>query len=543
MIVDPINETLRIKALHSYGVLDTIPESVFDDIALLASQICDTPIALVSFVDSQRQWFKAKVGLDASETHRNLAFCHHTIQQDDVFVINEADQHPEFKDNALVTDGPQIRFYAGAVLKSADGEALGSLCVIDQKPRMLSEKQTNALRALSRQVMQLLEFRRLQLADAKATILKSEFIARMSHEIRVPLNAIQGYVNLAMEEADPAEKQNHLAVVKRNLISLNELVNEVLDLSKIEAGLMVIKNDWFSIKQLMKDTQELFAPLAREKGLGFSITIDDSIANEIFSDEAKHRQIIRNLVSNALKFTQKGQVSIHLTAVESSSEATLLQIKVCDSGRGISPDKVIRLFQPYSQIEGESKSKDEGTGLGLNVSAQLAALLGGQLKLQSTELNIGSEFCFTILVPIRALAKAAPEGHPFGGAKADAAKALKGRILFADDTADNRMLVKHMLKTSDIELVYAENGQEALDLSLASEFDLILMDIEMPVMNGLSATKAMRKAGIRAPILALTAHALDVMQEKIGDAGFNGTLTKPISKTGLLNILGEHLMH
>lgn len=540
MTVDPSNETLRIKALQSYGVLDTIPERVFDDIALLASQICDTPIALVSFVDSQRQWFKAKVGLDANETHRNLAFCHHTIQQDDVFVINEADQHRQFKDNGLVTGGPQIRFYAGAVLKNAQGEALGSLCVIDQKPRMLSENQTNALRALSRQVMQLLEFRRLQLADAKATILKSEFIARMSHEIRVPLNAIQGYVTLALEEESLSVKQSHLEVVQRNLKSLNHLVDEVLDLSKIEAGLMEMKNDWFSIKGLVKDTHELFIPLAREKGLGFELTVSDSIPDEVFSDEAKHRQILRNLVSNALKFTQSGQVSIHLNQIEATADAVLLQVLVCDSGRGVSPEKISRLFKAYSQIEGDTKSKDEGTGLGLNVSSKLAHLLGGRLELQSSEIDKGSEFSFTILVPTRSVAKTVP--LPKAGA-ISAAHVLKGRVLFADDTADNRMLVKHMLKSSDIELIYAENGQEALDLSLESDFDLILMDIEMPVMDGLSATRAMRKAGVRTPILALTAHALDVMQDKIGDAGFNGTLTKPISKAGLLNILGQHLAH
>ncbi|RYZ60255.1 MAG: hybrid sensor histidine kinase/response regulator [Proteobacteria bacterium] len=538
MTNDQSNETSRIKALQSYGVLDTIPESVFDDIALLASQICDTPIALVSFVDSQRQWFKAKVGIDATETHRNLAFCHHTIQQDDVFVINEANQHPDFKDNGLVTGGPQIRFYAGAVLKNADGEALGSLCVIDQKPRMLSEKQTNALRALSRQVMQLLEFRRLQQADAKATILKSEFIARMSHEIRVPLNAIQGYVNLALDEDNLSVKHSHLSVVQRNLKSLNHLVDEVLDLSKIEAGLMEIKNDWFSIKALIRDTHELFVPLARAKGLGFEITVCDAIADEVFSDESKHRQILRNLISNALKFTQTGHVAIHLNQIDSNAESCLIQVLVSDTGRGVSQEKIDRLFKAYSQIEGDQRSKDEGTGLGLNVSAQLAELLGGRLELESSEIDKGSKFAFTILVPSRSVEQVVPQVKT---TVVTGAQPLKGRVLFADDTADNRMLVKHMLKASDIELVYAENGQEALDLSLESAFDLILMDIEMPVMDGLSATKAMRKAGIRTPILALTAHALDVMRDKIGDAGFSGTLTKPISKAGLLNILGQHL--
>ncbi len=528
-------EASRLQALHFYNILDTLPEQIFDDLTLLASQICDTPIALISFVDKDRQWFKSKVGLDATETARSLAFCDHSIRQSGTFIVPDALQHPDFMNNELVTGEAGIRFYAGAVLKSSDGSGLGTLCVIDQKPRTLSKDQLTSLNALARQVMQLLEFRKLEKEASKASILKSEFVAKLSHEIRVPLTALQGFVELAQEESDGDQRSHYLNIVRKNLNSLNHLVDEVLDLSKIEAGHLKVQREWFSLTRLLHDAHELFSLQAERKGLDFQLTMD-AMPEYVYADVMKMRQIVRNLVMNAIKFTDSGFINIHLTREQAPDQTDEIVISVEDSGCGIPEEKVDLLFRQYSQVNSDTNPPSHGTGLGLSVSRKLAELLSGSLEFESSRSGTGSKFILRIPVTMRS----ALQGSAAATKTTDDPKNLTGRLLLVDDTPDNRLLLKHMLKKTDIEVTYAENGLDALQRTEHNAFDLVLMDIEMPVMNGLDAAVRMRAQGVKVPIIALTGHAMSDMHAKIMEAGFNDILTKPILQADLLKILAHH---
>ena len=243
----PENEAERLEALRRYQILDTRSDPVFDDLAALASYVCGTPIALVSLVDSDRQWIKARVGLDVSETPRDVSFCAHTILANDTMVVEDALADSRFADNPLVTTDPKIRFYAGAKLTTSDGYALGSLCVIDRVPRKLTSAQKEALQALSRQVVaqmaeiiadrkQTEELKAANQAAEAASRAKSEFLANISHELRTPLNGVIGMTELVLDSELTSEQRENLDVVKSSADSLLSLVNHILDFSEIESG-------------------------------------------------------------------------------------------------------------------------------------------------------------------------------------------------------------------------------------------------------------------------------------------------------------------
>jgi signal transduction histidine kinase len=236
----PGDERERLAALERYRILDTTPEEAFDEVAQLASILCDTPIALISLVDATRQFFKARVGLEAVQTPREVSFCAHAIHGDDVFVVQDALADPRFAENALVLGDPKIRFYAGALLRSPEGFRLGTLCVIDRKPRDLDQAHRIALLALARQVMAQLELRR-RMEDARREIerLKKDFVSLVSHELRTPLTSIRGSLGLltsgVMGELT-AEARQTVEVAERNSVHLMTLINNILDFQKLERG-------------------------------------------------------------------------------------------------------------------------------------------------------------------------------------------------------------------------------------------------------------------------------------------------------------------
>ena len=400
----PDNELLRLAALEDYRILDTDPEQAFDDLTELAAYICDVPIALVSLIDAERQWFKSRVGLDAQQTPRDLAFCTHAILGRDLFVVNDALRDDRFADNPLVTGDPAIRFYAGSPLVEPGGQAMGTLCVIDRQPRQLTPEQESALHALARQTVSQMELRKklleqqslneqLRAAEAqavRANRTKSRFLAHMSHEFRTPLNAIIGFSKVLRKTLVRSEDPTPLTYLQRvtaNGLHLLELVNNLLDISRIEANQLDVRCEPFNLDALIEETASQVEPLVLQQGntlevhgIGATVTMT--------SDRTRIRQCLLNLLSNACKFTEKGVITLS-AETETRDDTPWVRFTVRDTGCGMSPDQLARAFNEfYRAPEGGAA---EGTGLGLAITHKFCDLLGGTVTARS-EPGVGSSF-------------------------------------------------------------------------------------------------------------------------------------------------------
>ncbi|MEC7377638.1 MAG: response regulator, partial [Pseudomonadota bacterium] len=371
---------------------------------------------------------------------------------------------------------------------------------------------------------------------------KSQFLANMSHEIRTPLAAIIGYGETLLDpDLTEPEKRSSAETVVRSGRHLLDLVNDILDHSKIDANKLDVDIVSVNLPELLDEIRAFFAPRAREKGLDFSIVCEYPLPERIQTDPTRLRQIIINLCGNALKFTEKGSISL---AIRCDREQQRLVARVVDTGIGMKPEQLQRLFDPFAQGSAAISRQYGGTGLGLSISRRLAELLGGSIRVDSTY-GEGSEFELSIrtgpLEGVHFLRDASELSQRRRAIPMVVAPALSGRILCAEDNEVNRRLVSLLVARTGAELVHASNGAEALELAIRERFDLILMDIQMPVMNGRDATAALREAGVNTPVIALTAN---VMSEDIADyrlAGCNEHLAKPIDKQRFYETLARYL--
>jgi len=366
---------------------------------------------------------------------------------------------------------------------------------------------------------------------------KSAFLANMSHEIRTPMAAIMGFAELAQGKCTPEEQREYLGTVSRNANYLLTLLNDILDLSKIEAGKLTIESVPMSVNDLLEEVRALHAVPAREKGIEFKIDCADDVPSMVMGDPVRLRQVLVNLVSNAIKFTKVGSVRVAASYEPKSQE---LEILVSDTGIGLSTDEVDRLFQPFTQADSSTTRRFGGTGLGLSISSLLAESLGGRLSVRSVP-GKGSEFSLAVpLASTSASPQRSEHARPTSVDGGTGRPSLKGkRVLLVDDGRDNQRLIGLHLQRAGLDVTSAENGREAIEQIESSEheasgFDLVLMDMQMPEMDGYTATRTLRASGCALPIVALTANAMSGDRETCLAAGCDDYLSKPVDPVALI---------
>ena len=390
-------------------------------------------------------------------------------------------------------------------------------------------------------------------AAEEANRAKSAFLANMSHEIRTPMTAILGFADVLLEDGESSalDRQSSLLTIKRQGEHLLEILNGILDLSRIESGHVEVESVRVAPLEILSEVAELMRVRALAKRLPVVTTFAGRIPEAVLTDPVSLRQILINLVANAIKFTEAGQVELHTRFCESGADSRL-EIEVRDTGLGITPEQRERLFRPFAQGNASVTRRYGGTGLGLAISQRLAHLLGGRVEVESEP---GRGSVFRLVLPTRALPDARFVEDPAraieladretAAAPAQPAPQYACRVLLAEDGRDNRRLISHLLERLGARVHAVEDGQNAVDSALAAqgtdqEFDLVLMDMQMPVLDGYEATRALRRAGYEGAIVAITAHAMSRDRERCLEAGCTDFLTKPVQRERLAEVVAMH---
>ena len=361
---------------------------------------------------------------------------------------------------------------------------------------------------------------------------KSNFLANMSHEIRTPLGAILGFSELMRAPAlSFSERIRYADIVSRNGKQLSSLINDILDISKIEAGKLSLELIPISLKSLVAEVTTLLNETALSKGLSLNIDAWKDIPELVMSDPTRLQQILTNLIGNAIKFTSTGEVRVKLER-RLDVGPNSYGITISDTGIGISPDDQRKLFSAFSQADSSTAKQFGGTGLGLFLSRELAKLLGGDLIILESVVGQGTTLLATFTaVEVQQEQLVLNLNNP-------SLTSLSGiRILLAEDSPDNQLLVSRYLEPSGCVLTVASDGQRAVDLALSQDFDIVLMDIQMPILDGYKATAMLRKKGYKKPIIALTANAMLEEKERAKIAGCTAHVSKPINKLELLDTI------
>ena len=526
--------TARRKALRGWVAAPVGFERLFDNHAnqMLSGEglwvRLDDPSGRVLYQSQQH------AGASASELHFPLRMIDHD------FVMSVGVDKPR---GVLLASGPVVAvFVAGGLLSVLLTTITWSLTRTRRRAVEIARQMTSSIRRSEQRQ------RVLALQAASANKAKSEFLANMSHEIRTPMTAILGYadvlcdlVRLNEQDEDYSEAVHS---IQRSGKHLMRIINDVLDLSKIESGKLEVEHEPCAIVQTVREVYSTMQMGGVRKGLTLRVVFDTPFPEVVRSDEYRVRQILINLVGNAVKFTESGSVEIVL-----SDDGDNLRFSVIDTGVGIAEDDIKTLFEPFEQLDNSVSRIHEGTGLGLTISRHLAQLMGGDICVGS-QVGVGSVFTLTIPrdcpqdVPlIRSLESAAEDDTPGTDPSSAPASDLAGggTILLAEDGQDNQKLIGHLLRRAGYAFEVVADGQQALDrvIEEPERFDLILMDMQMPVLDGYSATRRLREMDYGLPIVALTAHALDGAREECIDAGCDEYVAKPIDRERLYRVIGR----
>ncbi|QDV77574.1 Sensory/regulatory protein RpfC [Planctomycetes bacterium K2D] len=521
-------------------------------------------VAAVSIVDDHEEWFGDPIGVQLSGQQRD------GLRQLPFSKLGTAPARaaisllPEFDlcdgDQAVVdASGFESTAHGGACWAvpcvTADGRLLAVVSLFFKHSRRPNEDELAVIVSACSLATLAIEQRcgedSIKLAMQKATeanAAKSVFLANMSHEIRTPLNAILGFADLLITESSDldAERREQLNTIASSGKHLLTLINDVLDLSKIEASEMHFDNEPTDPNRVLVEVMSLLRVKAVQQGITLDYEWRTPAPTIIVTDEPRLRQVLLNLVSNAVKFTEEGGVRVSAAVENAESPAPMLRVDVVDTGVGIPQNKLTEIFKPFVQADASVTRRFGGTGLGLSICQRIAEEMGGSLTVAS---KLGEGSCFTLRLPTGSLSGVTSslpvcdglQAHnsaqlPSGAIQAsDNSKALKGmRVLVVEDGETNRRLIGLVLRRAGVEVEMAHNGQEGIDAALACEFDAILMDMQMPVMDGYTAAGRLRDANFNGPIIALTAHAMKGDEERCLEAGCSDYLTKPIEAPRLL---------
>ena len=441
---------------------------------------------------------------------------------------------------------------SGAVMRDGEDQVQGVVCLaLDITERKHAEQQLQDYAAVVESKNAILE--ELNNAAEAANRSKSEFLANMSHEIRTPMTAILGFSDILVAGELDKEQLAAATTITRNGKYLIQLINDILDLSKIEAGKLDVEKIQCSPFQVLSEVVSLVSVRAKAKDLSLEIEYDGPIPECIQSDPTRLRQILINLTGNAIKFTETGKIRLVVRLLDAESDESKIQFDVVDSGIGMTEEQIAKLFKPFQQADSSTTRKFGGTGLGLAISKRLVEKLGGDIAVKSIY-GEGSTFSITVetgsLDAIKLLDNPTEADILTDTNKKSAASniTLDCQVLLAEDGPDNQRLISFVLKKAGAKVTVAENGQIAHDLALAARdegtpFDVILMDMQMPVMDGYDATGKLREAGYAGPVIALTAHAMSTDRAKCLAAGCDDYATKPIDRNTLIAKVAQYASH
>ena len=369
---------------------------------------------------------------------------------------------------------------------------------------------------------------------------KSAFLANMSHEIRTPLGAVLGFSELLMgDDTTPEERAHSIEVIKRNGTLLSNIINDILDLSKVEAGKLEVEKIDVKLNELISELS-LHHHEAAKKNIVLNINPEGPLPSTIKTDPVRLRQILMNIIGNAIKFTKKGRVDVTIKMQTDENRQAQLMFIVKDTGEGIKPEQISKLFSPFSQADVSTTRRFGGTGLGLILSKKLANSLGGDIVLKESTFTVGSTFIVTIDPGLSSGAFDAYPSHGFtsrGGVDPETIELKNLKVLVVDDSPENILLIKTFLTIAQAQVDTATNGRDAITMTLSGEYDVVLMDLQMPIMDGYQATRELRKQNYKSPIIALTAHAMVEDRRRCLENGFDDHITKPVDRRTLLSTL------